>query len=763
MSQIPILLLSIVFFSFIIGTASPQRLSQQDLNFILQISQSPQYGRNVSFSSLINNGLSLPKKPWPSDTLNLNALRAGSASILDSSTAVLQQQTFPSTFLPLCGNGKIDTVQDYQALPTSSYTLVLPASPLGCGGQGESVALTLSANEECDDGNRLDFDGCSADCMHADLWISSCELSTEINPAETTLEALLYYPAQNGMLLSTSNALYLLNLQPSPDDRAVRASLLQNKDFSVTDLFLDTDSQRVILYSASNQKLWQWANNNQLSQLKDLSTLLLPASFHAFQISSPNVIFINDEARVVSFHINSGLISSCFIPQGIPDTSVFLGLSQGNGIVSGIQVMVMIFNLTHRILVDVATNGTITSCTIAQQNLDSPNRNIFDDAAGATYGTLKLNTMPYNLSITGSNCSIVFPTFLEIVSPMGLWIEDPYTSARFWLPGAKDQISIAHFLGDPRIFTLVTNMASSNGIGFAASNAFDIHAYYDFLDSQNTELSTSSWQSILQFIIQNVTAGTPVTNLAALYQNPSLYNKVLAMYGDVFNQILSTRKIKSFAKQPFTKNSWAINNNRLFEISKSGVQLTVGDLCMPSGVALCPKCYWAPANSPCMPCSQKMSSWAWAASCSSLDCAASTGRRRLLQQQLLVKIDFAILDDPQNQPMLKGILCTPQENINWTVSSGGIWYVSMLAKDPSACMRELKPLLSQRIVIKPPQTTIPLPPVTNQDSSQPAMSAALIAGIISAGAAGVIVVFIIVYLCLHRSLPRQHPYQKVSQ
>jgi cysteine-rich repeat protein len=58
------------------------------------------------------------------------------------------------TFLRLCGNGVLNKASDYND-------------------PGDSIQV----DEECDDGNRLDGDGCSADCMDVDTLVSPCKVN----------------------------------------------------------------------------------------------------------------------------------------------------------------------------------------------------------------------------------------------------------------------------------------------------------------------------------------------------------------------------------------------------------------------------------------------------------------------------------------------------------------------------------------------------------------------------------------------------------
>ena len=65
----------------------------------------------------------------------------------------------PNTQLTLCGNGILNTKEDYVAINV----------------------LGNAVDEECDDGNRRDGDGCSADCMDVDSMVSPCRVPTGTN------------------------------------------------------------------------------------------------------------------------------------------------------------------------------------------------------------------------------------------------------------------------------------------------------------------------------------------------------------------------------------------------------------------------------------------------------------------------------------------------------------------------------------------------------------------------------------------------------
>ena len=115
-------------------------------------------------------------------------------------------------FLPLCGNGRIDTKADYEAFylaerrPPLSMTMqqmgviMSPPTletPFDPSTLFKLFNLTIFVDEECDDGNRIDFDGCSADCMNMDLWSTPCEIATD---KHLVYEDIMYDPIRQVMM-----------------------------------------------------------------------------------------------------------------------------------------------------------------------------------------------------------------------------------------------------------------------------------------------------------------------------------------------------------------------------------------------------------------------------------------------------------------------------------------------------------------------------------------------------------------------------------
>ena len=88
----------------------------------------------------------------------------------------------PADFLPLCGNGRIDNATDYERYyathPSWTAWPMYPGSGFGPrSGPTQNVSLRMAIDELCDDGNRLDGDGCSSDCVWRDALVPPCEVS----------------------------------------------------------------------------------------------------------------------------------------------------------------------------------------------------------------------------------------------------------------------------------------------------------------------------------------------------------------------------------------------------------------------------------------------------------------------------------------------------------------------------------------------------------------------------------------------------------
>jgi cysteine-rich repeat protein len=116
-------------------------------------------------------------------SIDLAALRRTATASTSSYTKQTEIYTHfvdplaPAEFLPLCGNGRIDSSTDYANYYASHPSWSMwPMYNDTATGATKNVSLRLSIDEMCDDGNRLDGDGCSSDCVWRDALTPPCEV-----------------------------------------------------------------------------------------------------------------------------------------------------------------------------------------------------------------------------------------------------------------------------------------------------------------------------------------------------------------------------------------------------------------------------------------------------------------------------------------------------------------------------------------------------------------------------------------------------------
>lgn len=606
---------------------------------------------------------------------------------LPASTQVADQPRsppLPSNFMPLCGNGRLDTASDYQAYysrPGAQPALSLPGYAIPDADRTKTVALQIWPDETCDDGNTADYDGCSADCMHKDLWTSACQLRLDRDiPA---MEAILHTGGRTA-LLSAASGLYSVNLYPEPGDTAVQTDLLQGKTFAVTDLFF---SGTVLLYSAPQQRLWQWAGG-ALSQVKDFP--LKPWTTHAYQAG--DWLVMNDDETVAAYNTVSGSLATCK-PGTLMDPGCIYLLVMGGDTV----VMACGFD---RVIIGLAPSLTCPYIHYAPDPSTNAAKTIWDDAFQAVQNVLFARQQRYSMTVQ-SSIPVGPPYYLDVYTPMGLWAEVPLNSPRGWVNVNSTQTPPITFLGDSSL--LLASRTNNVACYAGARCVFDMSPQYDLLGG-GLDLQ-GSWQGVLQYVILKMTQGTGVTDFAALRGNAALYSAVMGQWSAVFSQIVLPRVVFSSLKHPASNNLWAVRADGLYEVTKSGVPVQVGGKCMPSNVALCPYCQWAAAGGRCAPCSvASPSSQAWVLQCSS---GCSTGRRLLQAAQSLqtVPIEFVVGgNDADLAPALSGVPC--MGGAVWTLQAPQVWKVRLQTTDPVGCMQALNPVLRTMHVLVPPSSPI---------------------------------------------------------
>lgn len=613
----------------------------------------------------------------------------------------------PATFLPLCGNGRIDTIEDYKAMSNRSLATFTTY---------DNGKVTFFATETCDDGNRLDNDGCSADCMHRDLWTSPCQLQIGLRDFEAiaALEGL-------GMVLSTATGLHLADMTPSPGDVVLHTKQLLTKDFPVTNIF--SFQGRHVAYSAPSQMLYTLSNDGSaLNAYNNLSGILRPSTDSGFQFPSRGLLVLHDTHTIAVFNMTSGKVQGTCTMASNLDKSMYLGLLDSDGL-----RMHPIYE-SALVSVDPLTNGTVICKETIFIKSDALRYQIWRDAFSVVIGTSFVSNQEYNLTVDGPVPSLQpkQPSYIEYYTPMGLWTQAPLFSPRAWV--AKDDPIPSPWIGHPLIKQGLDTVMTGLQCASDAPCMMDISSTYDLFLADTVGSNGDSWATILQGLVQEAGIKTAQT----LYTNTTAYTDLWRRWTDTITKTTADRMIKGFAVNPATGSIWTIRSSALYEISKAGVQVKLlSGKCMPSGLAACPACYWAPAaGGQCVPCGTK-GTMTWASSLQCLGCTTSS--RRLLQQAEGSTIQFSVvgsaLPTHGNESCMQGATSTPRGD--------GVYNVKLLpTKDPASCLRKLMPALAGFQVIVKPAIIITITSSssladTGGDSTQ--MSTGAIVGVAIAG------------------------------
>jgi cysteine-rich repeat protein len=216
-------------------------------------------------------------------------------------------------FLPLCGNGRIDTKADYYENYKTHAPLTLTKQQLlfrdtVVDNPTAPYTVEILADEECDDGNRQDLDGCSADCMHVNLWTSACEIAVD---KALVYEDLTCSPARQTMVASARDGIYSLEMDPGTN--AMRAQLLAPKLFAATNIFMHENS--FVIYSAPMQTLWQLIDGEiSIFKVRDFTTesgaMLKIYTDRAYRHEDGS-FFLHDENKVLYLETLTSAATTC--------------------------------------------------------------------------------------------------------------------------------------------------------------------------------------------------------------------------------------------------------------------------------------------------------------------------------------------------------------------------------------------------------------------------------------------------------------------
>jgi cysteine-rich repeat protein len=721
-------------------------------------------------------------------------------------------------FMPLCGNGKIDKRADYLAYyantTNKALTLtkqqILSNNYMQLSEPDKLFNLSFIADEECDDGNRIDFDGCSADCMYLDLWAPACELAVD---KSLEYEDIIYDTVRQRMVVSALDGIYSLEI--APGDSQITSRLLASKAFPVTSIF--RHSGALILYSSSQQAFWQ---------LLDATTTSPSAQAQATSNSTPTqsaqskITFLRNLPNMTASSSDSEwrviLTPQADGPIIVRDGTSLLYLTSPNASAPA-PCIVSAFPIANKrcsFLVQMPDNTTQVGCdhdriTIGPKNTCElfegydPSAymegtfwsDLFETASYKTVSVNLVDKMNY-LTTPALQEAAGYPIMsLEAYHPMGGFLETTINPVRKFGSSAGNVLPIVYYKGEQSLLPMLMNSPSEKVCG-ADTCIFDNDPKYDAMEKNALKNAMgTTWNAILQEKINALSP--PISNLYALKSDTARYRTFIDSLVKVYNDITVPLAISVLRKHPENNNLWALRKDKLVEVSKTGTLLTRSDgKCIPSGIALCNPCSWAANGQVCRPCSEKPTgggntdreTWAWSMSCPAT-CSLSAGRRLLLTSTE-VTIQFALKRQANMTTQAMIIQRMWPTAVIDNNNAEGLTKLSVITSDVVGEMRRIKvqllglseedavlvipPYVATPIIISTPKTletpiTSDTPAVTHttEADSKPTITTILILSLILVGVI-LMIIFAFIYNYKHskalggRGHHNQHPYHHIS-
>ena len=586
-------------------------------------------------------------------------------------------------FFPLCGNGILNTKEDYLRLYGPDLDSIRMIYPKKVFFDAYSVSRTdpdvmysfaMISDEVCDDGNRKDLDGCSSDCMVIDLLTSSCEISMD---RQLQYEDALPVPLTADMIISAFDGIYLMKgggiFDGKQSERNQPLTLLYKKDFPVKNLYYSAGE--LFIYSSVLQFVWKLNQNslqpNSLSVVLDLSAILQKnGDIRVEEGSSGGILIFRDaNTMLLTDIINGTVIASCSFPVAFDASCNFQSKTRE-------YVYLICFKSgTAYTMNPTSTNSDNKICSsnsFSHSNIGYDN--VWRDAVDSLRELSIQDLFPvpgfyskFNPDLNDKAGWVVNPnpTLIRGQVMAGVVLEVMANSPRM-LFDKKNINAFFVMVGDELAALFTAMMYGQNTTCGPAMCFFDRPVGYDAMaTAPYSRVSDNSrkWIDVLQELIDKEIArlllisGT-ISDLRyfkgtlselRFFNGSFNYQEVIQSFSDIYQASVSSRLVKKLFIHPKTNNLWMIRENSLHEISRSGVQLHVDNgLCIPSYIAICPVCFWAESGTACRSCSMReVVSTAWRMSCD-LSCPSSKkptsgSSRRLLLTENQNRIDGSVI------------------------------------------------------------------------------------------------------------------------
>ena len=611
-----------------------------------------------------------------SSGLDLNAARRSlhtTPTIVPTRNTAYFDAPLDPQFMPLCGNGRLDTRHNYETYynPGMDFNHIfkVPETILlgDTGDASKRVGVKIFVDEVCDDGNRLDGDGCSADCLSRDKLDSACEIVVNwASPA--TYEAIAFlsptFRDRTDPIVAVTGGIYRLTLTDI-NPWALTPFLLSEKSFPVSNMIIF--KTQIYMYSASMKTAFSMSVYGGTSTMRALCSMNIGATnepgffYHTSDIlylvvkDNMNILLWKFENETctsdpASFFSQTPLQPISMYFQDVNRPTCVTAMLQGETITAQTSAVDLCpgipshHTFSTSIPLDISTKPWIQSLSYAFAPVQK------GTYQGAYARVAFINSTSHEVPQYSSDfSSLMAQVFIH--SPFYIVQMFPGIRAKFFPAfGANDNTI---FIGNSMIYTAMKSPDYTCG---AEPCAMDFPTTYNII-SQNpngpvapsdvtfdtvldTLFSTSGAASLADYANVNATLARFPTELAKHGYPPPTSSK------------------KQIVTHPTTGSEWIIDGSKLVEVSKRGAsyELSKGK-CIPATLGMCPPCHMYQPIGPCIPCETAAftsslldffqlggtriltSSLEWRLQCEG--CPITAGRRRMLTTKLLT-VSFVV-------------------------------------------------------------------------------------------------------------------------
>ena len=644
--------------------------------------------------------------------LDLEELRRTTAAV-GTGGGRFESFVFPlapgSTFLPLCGNGVVNSAQDYE-----NY--------YAAGGEEHfmtSVGLPVRilVSEACDDGNRLDGDGCSADCLTLDSFVGACEveMADDLSVLDMAIDSVtgdVYVVSTTGLHIAEINA-----HARRVEFRAVHhARELSNVGFVANGTML--------LYSPTTATVHEWKDTSMREYARSAVGGEFGLRARFFSFAGVRRMLVQNGTAVCHMDLDA-VVETCFaVPNLAPvlDSGYVLVPPQKTMIMrtqSNMQILVQLDPLqvsvdsrlfgtavvSGELWADLLNFAVAPSITIEFSQMDMAFK-VF----GGTMG------VPILAAQYGSQVSVIGPSvlFTSYSYLRNILLDTPVPASG---PSVGYLALVRMFRGD----------LSAQYCSAASTCVLDMPLSYDVFVSQSDALAKPS----LLDIATSVAAPLADDDTGA---DSVAYLSMLRNVSSAVVTALVPKLMQRMETHPRTGGWFILRGHRLLYVSRRGtiVRSHTSGRCLPVDVGLCPKCMWAEAGGRCRSCAMGGGdSVEWTIQCG----GGCSGRRRLLDSGPSSFVELVVANATAPE------LAAAFPNATVTAETNGARAVFPDPSQPADTIRAIRAVLAEKpgwVVVSGPMLVYPPSADAMSEGSSGQRLGALEIGFISA-ACGVVV------------------------